>query len=353
MNILFTCSAKKWGGNEAWVFNASKILKYKHRVFLAYRKTEIGDRFQIDKFQLPFRHEGDLQTLSSLVSIIKKKQIDIVVPTKRKDYFLSGLACRITGANNIIILGIVRDLKNTITNNLVYNRLADGVMVNAQKIKDVLLESAYMHPEKIAVIPNSIAIDTASIRPASKPYPFMITSLGELSERKGFDFLIRGFALFVKQYSITDAGLAIVGSGSRMEHLRELADALDVGRMVTLTGFQKDPYPYLLSSDLFALTSKNEGIPYAVIEAALLDNAIISTKAGGIEELFRSETDCLYVNYDDEPTLARQIYELYSNTSRRRKLANNARYTAEINFSLDKMDSEMTDFFRHIMRIKA
>lgn len=349
MNILFTCSARKWGGNEAWVLNASKILKQKHKVFLAYRKTEVGERFDIDKFQLPFRHEGDLLTLLSLVSIIKKKQIDIVVPTKRKDYFLSGLACRITGAKNIIILGIVRDLKNTITNNLIYNWLADGVMVNAKMIKDVLLKSSYMHPEKIAVIPNSIAIDTASIKPASKPHSFLITSLGELSERKGFDFLIRGFARFVKQYKISDAGLTIIGSGNQMVPLRELANSHDIGSMLTLTGFQKDPYPYLLSSDIFALTSKNEGIPYAVIEAALLDNAIIATKAGGIEELFRNEAECLYVNYDDELTLACRIYDLYSNTTRRKTLANNARHAAEEKFSLEKMETEMIGFFRHIM----
>ncbi len=88
MNILFTCSARKWGGNEAWVLNASKILKQKHKVFLAYRKTEVGERFDIDKFQLPFRHEGDLLTLSSLVSIIKKnKSTSSFLPSVRTTSF--------------------------------------------------------------------------------------------------------------------------------------------------------------------------------------------------------------------------------------------------------------------------
>jgi len=349
MNILFTCSAKKWGGNEAWVLNASKILKQRHKVFLAYRHNVVGERFDIETIQLPFRHEGDLQSLLSLVSIIRNKRIDIVIPTKRKDYVLAGLACRITGAKNIIILGIVRDLGNSIVNNLVYNRLADGVMVNANAIKNVLLRSSYMQSEKIAVIPNSLFINIPSVKPIAKHRRFMISALGELSERKGFDFLIRGFACFVKQYNIDDADLTIIGSGSQMDYLRKLADSLDVGKMVTLTGFRKDPYPYLLSSDIFALTSKNEGIPYAIIEAAMLDNAIITTKAGGIEELFRNEEDCIFIDYDDEQALACRLHELYINISYRTLLANNAKHIAEKNFSLEKMETEMTAFFQRIM----
>lgn len=350
MNILFTCSARKWGGNEAWVLNAAKVLKKRHNVILAYRKPEIGDRFTIEKHRLPFRHEGDIQTLASLVTRIRKNQIDVVVPTKRKDYFLAGLACKLTGAKNILILGIVRDLKNTFINNIVYNHLADGIMVNAKMIKDVLLSSPFMIDEKIAVIPNSIAIDITSLKPARKPFPFLITALGELSERKGFDFLIRGFAHFVKQHNITDAGLTIIGSGGQQENLESLADAKGIGNLVTLTGFQKNPYPYLLSSDVFALTSKNEGLPYATLEAALLNNAIITTKAGGVEELLKEKEHCLYVEYGNVQQLADNIYKLYTDSSLRHKLAENASTATKEKFSLERMEKEMIDFFQYIQK---
>lgn len=350
MNILFTCSARKWGGNEAWVLNAVQVLKQQHKVFLAYRKSQIGDRFTIPKIQLSFHSEADLLTLVQLVTLIRKNRIDIVVPTKRKDYFLAGLACRLTGAKNIIILGIVRNLQNTALNNLIYNMLADGIMVNAQMIKDVLLQSSYMRSEKIAVIPNGISIDIDSVVAAEKPAAFLITSLGELSERKGFDFLIRGFARFVKTNCIADAGLTIIGAGGQMEHLKTLCQKLDVERKVTLTGFRKDPYPLLRSSEVFALTSKNEGIPYAIIEAALCGNAIIATKAGGIEELLMDRQHCLYVDYGNEDVLADLLLQLYNDPTLRNKLACNARLAAEEKFSLEKMEREMIGFFRTILR---
>jgi len=349
MNILFTCSARKWGGNEAWILNAVQVLSQKHRVMLAYRADEVGNRFSIDKYRLPFMNEVDLLTLSRLVSIIRQHGIDVVVPTKRKDYFLAGIACRITGAKNILILGIVRNLDNTLVNNLVYNILADGIMVNAQVIKEVLLQSHFMKPEKIAVIPNGISIDRSSIASIKKPFDFTITSLAELSERKGFDFLIRGFTRFLKAYVITDAGLVIMGSGGEREKLETLTESLGIKRFVIFTGFVKNPYPNLLAGDVFALTSKNEGFPYAIIEAALLDNAIITTKAGGTEELLKDNEHCLYADYGDESLLAAQFHRLYHDRNLRKRLSDNARKTTLERFSSEKMEKEMISFFHKIL----
>ncbi len=350
MNILFTCSARKWGGNEAWVLNATKTLSEKHNVYLAYRKSVVGERFVVPSYRLPFRNEADLYTLAKLISIIRNKQVNIIVPTKRKDYVLAGLACKFTKAKNILILGIVRDLNNTVINNLVYNKFANGIMVNANIIKDVLLKSPYMDPEKITVIPNSIAIKSNTITPAPKTTPFMVTSLGELSERKGFDFLLRGFARFVHDYNRNDTGLTIIGAGGQLENLKQLSRNLDIEHLVTFTGFQKDPYPLLLSSKVFALTSKNEGLPYAILEAALLDNAIIATKAGGTEELLKEGKHCLYVKYGDDISLSNKLFKLFSDNDMRKKLAANARLAVEKNFSPEVMEQKMISFFQKVQQ---
>lgn len=348
MNILFTCSARKWGGNEAWVLNAAHVLQQRHNVWLAYRSPAIGERFSIPSWQLPFLNEADLYTLARLVSIIRQHRIDVVVPTKRKDYVLAGLACRLTGASNILILGIVRKLENTFVNDLVYNRLADGIMVNAKMIREVLLESPFMQADKVGVVANGLSIDASTVVPARRRYGFTVTSLAELSERKGFDFLIRGFARFVREHGIRDAGLVIMGTGGQRESLEALARALDIERMVTFTGFVRDPYPELLASDAFALTSKNEGLPYATIEAALLGNAVITTRAGGIEELLQDGVACLYADYGDEATLADQLFRVYSDEKLRKRLADNARAAFLESYSLEKMERDMIAFFQHI-----
>ncbi len=348
MNILFTCSAKRWGGNEAWVLNAADALKEHHNVLVAYRNESVGSRFKTMKYRLPFMSEGDLFTLVRLVTIIKKYNIDVIIPTKRKDYVLAGIASRISGIKNVLILGIVRDLRRNTINSLIYNHLADGIMVNARAIKDTLLQSLNIDYDKIAVVPNGLSLNAASFSPAERKTGFGITSIGELSERKGFDFLIRGFALFTEKYGITDASLTIIGEGGQLGTLKTLAASLGIGDMVMFTGFLTNPYPYLLSGSVFALASKNEGIPYVTLEGALLDNAIITTKAGGIEEIFNHGEHCLFVRYNDVDTLAECLLFLYKNPVEREKMAEAARLVVKQKFSIEKMAADMTSFLSRL-----
>jgi len=74
---------------------ATIALSQKNRVFFAYRDHLIGERFPVQKFRLPFLAEIDPITIAKLMAIIRKEKIDILVPTKRKDYVLAGIAAKL------------------------------------------------------------------------------------------------------------------------------------------------------------------------------------------------------------------------------------------------------------------
>ena len=48
-------------------------------------------------------------------------------------------------------------------------------------------------------------------------------------------------------------------------------------KVVKIINFQNNPYPYINKSDLFILTSKYEGLPNVLLEAAVLKKFIISS----------------------------------------------------------------------------
>ena len=54
---------------------------------------------------------------------------------------------------------------------------------------------------------------------------------------------------------------------------------------VSLMGYKQNPYPYLLSSDLFVCSSRSEGYSTAVTEALILGIPVITTNCSGMEEL--------------------------------------------------------------------
>jgi hypothetical protein len=186
MNILFLNSSRRWGGNEKWTRMAAHALAADHNVFLAYRKEAIGERFTVPKFRLPFLNEADLYTLAKLMGIALKYKIDILVPTKPKEYVLAGMVAKLLRKKNVLRLGIVKDLDGSLLNRLIYGKLAHGIIVNAEPIKTAMVKSPYLQNDKVRVIYNGL--DTAEMdelsgqaRGIRKPFPFTVTVVGELS----------------------------------------------------------------------------------------------------------------------------------------------------------------------------
>lgn len=356
MNILFINSARTWGGTEKWLRVATESLACSHKVCLVYRKAVVGDNITIRKYRLPCVSHIDLYSLAKLVSIIRKENIDILVPTKRKDYVLAGLAAKICGVHNVLRLGIVRELKIPIVHRLIYSTLADGIIVNADKIKQSLMQSRFMRNANIRVIYNGLdieKIDRLSVPATKKPFKFMITALGTLTYRKGLDFLIRSFSRFLKSLPDADAGLFIIGEGPRKKEFIALAENLNIRSRVIFTGFLQNPYPYLAASDVFAMTSTNEGISNALLEAMYLGNAPISTRAGGSEEVISDGENGFLVDYGDEESFADILEKLFKNPDLRKQIAVNAAKQVQQRFTLSAMEKKICGFFDEVLSNKT
>jgi len=351
VNMLFLNSARRWGGNEKWTALAARQCSEEHGVYLAYRCREIGRRFEIPKYRLPFHHEADLITLFCLISIIKKHRIRLLIPTKRKDYALAGIASRFCGVKNVLRLGIVRDLKGKWIYRLVYDRLCDGIVVNAHSIKQMLLRSGFLKPEKIQVIYNGIDPDKVMQDAGEKVafeshFPFLVSFLGELSARKGVDTLLRGFALFADGIK---CGLIIIGDGSEKESLKGLAYELGIAHRVMFLGFRSNPYPFISQSDIFVTTSRNEGLSNALVEAMILKKPVISTRAGGVEEILRHRENGYLIPVNHPEELARALTELFADFKLRQHIAQAGWRSAVERFSLERMKSELIRYFSRVV----
>ncbi len=352
MNIAFINSARTWGGTEKWVLMAAETLSQTVHVVLIYRTNTVGDRLSSQKYRLPLLSHLDPFSLVRIVRIIRKEKIDVIIPTKRKDYVLAGIAAKICGISSVIRLGIDRKLKIPIIHKLIYRDLTDGIIVNAERTRQTLLESRFMQGQKIQVIYNGL--DTKKIDAEHSPLPprpsgFVMTAMGILTFRKGFDFLIRGFARFLGQSPQIDATLVIIGSGPQHETFSALAEKLLIADRVIFTGFLENPLPRLKQSDVFAMTSTNEGISNALLEAMYLNNAPICTRAGGTEEIITDRENGLLIPYGDEQKLATAIEELAFNTTIRERLSANAHRSVVKQFSSERMQKELEAFLHRVI----
>jgi glycosyltransferase involved in cell wall biosynthesis len=161
---------------------------------------------------------------------------------------------------------------------------ANGVLVPSLGVKEDLCSYTGLSCDKIRVVPSpGIPDDLFEQKPPPPDHPWfeeherrtpIILGVGELGARKDFATLLRAFALVRRQ---RPCRLMIVGRGRQREQLLKLAGELDIGNDLALPGFVESPYSYMAHADLFAFTSRWEGLGLVLVEALALGTNVVST----------------------------------------------------------------------------
>jgi glycosyltransferase involved in cell wall biosynthesis len=156
----------------------------------------------------------------------------------------------------------------------IYKR-ATAVIAVSQGVKDCLVDDFNIASNKIFILNNAIDVYAVSEKVKSTDpilYDKYIVAMGRLVKTKGFDTLIKAYAL-----SGVQSDLRILGDGPEKEYLQGICSELDVTDKVYFEGFKSNPYPYTAQSEFFVLPSQLEGFPNSLVEALALGKAVLST----------------------------------------------------------------------------
>jgi glycosyltransferase involved in cell wall biosynthesis len=169
-------------------------------------------------------------------------------------------------------------------------RRADRIICQSRAMAEDLARVLQIDREALTVMPNPI--DLEGIRNAKGDAgawtgagPHLL-AVGRLSREKGFDLLIEAMSKVCARFP--DADLTIVGAGVEEAGLRQLCRQLELENCVRFTGRTDHPYDYLPGATLFVLSSRYEGMPNALLEAAAAGLPLVATPAsGGVVDLLR------------------------------------------------------------------
>lgn len=189
---------------------------------------------------------------------------------------------------------------------------------------------AFVPAARVHLIPNPVQLADAHEKPLPLPQP-CIAALGRLAPEKGFDDLLRAFALA----ELPDWSLVIIGEGAERARLEQLAVALGITAQVHLPGQSRQPAGLLRQAELFALSSRYEGFPLALIEAMSLGLPPVAFRCSpGLDAIIGDGFNGRLIAPGDVMALAAALRTLATDHAERRRLGDNARAVAE-HYSLD------------------
>ncbi|SFM59430.1 Glycosyltransferase involved in cell wall bisynthesis [Ectothiorhodospira mobilis] len=159
---------------------------------------------------------------------------------------------------------------------------ADQVIVTSAGVADDMAHYCGLAREKIRVVPSPVVTTSLFNKPLPCPdHPWLarsetplILSAGELSKRKDFETLLRAFARVRAQ---RPCRLMILGQGKTRTDLLKLAAELGVSQDLELPGFVSEPYAFMAHADLFAFSSRWEGLGFVIIEALAVGTPVVAT----------------------------------------------------------------------------
>ncbi|WP_081278205.1 glycosyltransferase [Photobacterium kishitanii] len=175
-------------------------------------------------------------------------------------------------------------------------------------------EKAYPWCNKVIQIANPNPFDGVQID--AKINNKVLLSVGHLLDIKGFDYLLRAWAIVHIQRQ--DWTLRIVGSGPKKEELESLAQELKITNIQWVES-TKDIAQYYLSSAVYALSSHSEGLPMVLIEASSFGLPMVSFDCDtGPSDIITPSCGWLVMplNIDDLAAKLLQAFDLFDSNEK-------------------------------------
>jgi glycosyltransferase involved in cell wall biosynthesis len=169
---------------------------------------------------------------------------------------------------------------------------AHGLVVPSHTLESIAYHIWKQPKARIHRISNGIDVAAYGRKPDPRAIPgfkrlpghVVVGTLAGLRPVKDIPMLVRAVGGMK-----TKAQLVIVGEGPDREAIEDTIANMGMEKQVLLAGFLPDPHKYMGLFDIFALSSKSEQQPIAVMEAMAAGLPIASTPVGDVAKMVDPE----------------------------------------------------------------
>ena len=159
----------------------------------------------------------------------------------------------------------------------------------------------------------------------------VVTTVGRLTGIKDHSLFLEAAANLARQS--TRFVFLLVGDGELRRQLEEQSARLGIASRTRFLGWRGDLPTIYGATDVFVLTSRNEGTPVALIEAMAAGVAVVSTDVGGVGDVIPRQELGLRVGRADAQSLSDAVERLGDSPAVRAEMGRAARAFVTERFS--------------------
>ena len=234
-------------------------------------------------------------------------------------------------------------------------RRADGVVAVCEAVRARYVARG-LPPSRIAVVENGVTPGdhhasqhrqtAAAALGGALPGPPLVVVLASLHRRKGLEHFLQAVARVAPR--VPAARFVVAGEGPERGRLEALRRELGLDDRVSFPGSIRPVRELLAASDLFVLSSLEEGISNALLEAQSEGVPAVVTDVGGNAEVVENERTGLVVAPGDPAALAQAMGRLLGSDPERRAMGVAAAARTREVYSLERMTSRMETYYEEI-----
>ncbi|MCB1172842.1 MAG: glycosyltransferase family 4 protein [Leptospiraceae bacterium] len=345
IRIIHLNTARDWRGGERQVYNLLLGLQQNTQIeqmLIARTDSELARRARAEGIrvqELPLRGEWDYPSVRALRQSITEFQAAIVHAHTAKAHSLALWACHQHKSPPALIVSRRVDFpikRNWLSRKKYFDPLVSRYIAISENIKNILLSDG-INADKIDVVHSGIDLSRWAMKrsPARlqselrlHPDVLVIGNVAALVGHKDQHTLIRTLAV-LNQISKANPGdlpawrCFILGQGELENELTKAARELKLlypeGPLQFL-GFRPEIEEYYALFDIFVLSSREEGLGTAVLDAMAAGLPVAATAAGGIPEMILPEKGGLLAPIANAEALAHHLARLLKDDDLRRKM---------------------------------
>ena len=231
-------------------------------------------------------------------------------------------------------------------------RATDVLIAVSESERDDLLGRRLVDPDRLVMIPNGIEVDPPPERDLRATIGLdrqtpLVGTMGRIIEQKAHDH----FALAAAQIARRDSRVhfVLIGDGpDRTAIVRMARDAL--GPRFHWIAELPDAAAYLHDLDVFVLTSRFEGGPYAPLEAMRAGVPVVLTDVRGNRDVVEDGRSGRLVPFGDPAAVADAVGDLLGDAEARSRLVRAGQERVRASFDVRVMGARLSELYSLVRR---